>query len=174
MKEIKGNIWTFHEPNSNDYIVIPTNGVIKENGDAVMGKGLARDCKMKYPNFPKMLGNELKTKGNVVTLFKKHGIITFPVKPSGLLINTPSDRDKILPVYREKFHVGMFVTGWMCIADIDLITRSTERLYHVSKDINKVYLPRVGCGNGGLQWEDIKPVLAEKFKDEPKIIIVRL
>ena len=36
--------------------------------------------------------------------------------------------------------------------------------------INEIYLPKVGCGNGGLKWEDVKPHL--KFLDDRFIVII--
>ena len=39
MKEVKGDIWNFY--NKGYWIVIPTNGTVKRNGEAVMGRGVA-------------------------------------------------------------------------------------------------------------------------------------
>ena len=76
MKIKIGNIWDYRETG---YIVIPTNGIIKTNGENVMGRGLALQAKNKYPDFPRALGNFLKKKGNTVGFFTPN-LITFPVK----------------------------------------------------------------------------------------------
>ena len=41
MLEIKGSLWSYR---TCGYLVIPTNGLIKNNGFAVMGRGLALQC----------------------------------------------------------------------------------------------------------------------------------
>jgi len=43
MKEVIGNIWNYY--NKGNWIVITTNGTIKKNGEAVMGRGVALEAK---------------------------------------------------------------------------------------------------------------------------------
>lgn len=78
MIEKYGNLWDFHKMDK--WIVITTNGTIKGNGQAVMGRGIALQCAQMYPEFPKMLGDWLRQGGNHVRAFVGYHIITFPVK----------------------------------------------------------------------------------------------
>jgi len=140
VKEIQGNIWELRREGK--YIVIPTNGFIKNTGECVMGRGLAFQAKVKFPNLPKELGDRIKIYGNVVFVWTKYRLITFPVKR----------------VWWEK-------------ADIELIEKSCEQLREIFK-LNlsglpvPVYLPRVGCGNGKLNWSDVKPILDRILDDK--------
>ena len=146
MKEIKGNIWDFWE--KGHWIVIPTNGSVKKNGEAVMGRGLALQAKEKIPELSKELGERLKEYGNFVFVFSKFRIITFPVK-----------------------HF------WFEKADSGFIEKSCLELkeifrYNLSRIPLPLYLPRVGCGNGKLNWEDVKPILERHLDD--RFIVVKL
>lgn len=57
MKEVTGNIWDYHEKGY--WIVITTNGTVKANGEAVMGRGVALQAKRKYQGLPWRLGQEI-------------------------------------------------------------------------------------------------------------------
>lgn len=114
-------------------IVIPTNGFIKNNGANVMGRGLALDVQKMYPRFPFELGSHIKSHGNIVTEWPHSGLITFPVKHN-----------------------------WYEDADPQLIIQSVDQLKRVIGQRQcMVYMPRVGCGNGKLKWELVKPLLEE-------------
>jgi len=62
MKEITGDIWDFYEKGF--WIVITTNGNVKDNGEAVMGKGIALQARQRYPLLPSMLGKGILEIGN--------------------------------------------------------------------------------------------------------------
>ena len=133
MKEIDADIWSFQRDGF--FIVIPTNGTIKQNGEAVMGRGLALQAKLKYPLLPTLLGDRLLNYGNHVYEFSQYNIITFPVKHD-----------------------------WMNDADLMLITKSVDELkvlheQRPTKIFTHIYIPRVGCGNGRLQWQRVQPIL---------------
>lgn len=139
MKIVKGDIWSFWEQGY--YIVIPTNGFVKKNGEAVMGRGLALQTKERFPEFPRVLGERLKVYGNMVFVFADYKLITFPVK-----------------------------RVWLEKASLNLIEESCNALsaifrYNLCSLRTPVYLPKVGCGNGGLNWEDVKPILEKALDD---------
>jgi len=142
MKEMKGNIWE-----TADYIVIPTNGFIKINGECVMGRGLAKQMKDKIPEFPKILGDRIKAEGNHVHEFSyPYYVFSFPVKHN-----------------------------WWEKADLALIEQSAKELRTIIDSFNKpmtrkVYIPHVGCGNGGLNWKDVKPIL-EKYLNIDEVVV---
>lgn len=139
MIEVYGNLWDFP-----GIKCITTNGTINRFGEAVMGRGCALEAKKKYPLLAKELAESIRQDGNNVHVFSKYPLITFPVKHH-----------------------------WSDKADIELIKRSAIQLLGfsiMSDNPNEdIYLPRPGCGNGHLQWEDvklvIKPILiSDQFK----------
>ncbi len=144
MIEIHDNIWKYKDKG---YIVIPTNGFVKSNGCAVMGCGLAQQCAERYPQMPEHLGTMLEQSGNHVFEFKMPArLITFPVK-----------------------------TNWWEKAKQHLIQKSCQELLMLIGDRHvSVFLPRVGCGNGQLDWEkQVKPILKQEFVNcVPQFFIV--
>jgi hypothetical protein len=144
VREFNDDIWNLWERGY--WVVIPTNGFVKKDGTCVMGRGLALQAKKRLPCLPKELGGRLKEYGNEVFTFCKYYLITFPVKK----------------VWWEK-------------ADLTLIEKGAKSLqeifrYNLSGIKTPVYIPKVGCGNGGLEWKDVKPIL-EKYLDEEKFIV---
>jgi len=53
-----------------------------------------------------------------------------------------------------------------------LIERSASELFNkvVLMKIDRIYVPRPGCGFGVLNWEEVKPVL-EKIWDDRFIVV---
>jgi hypothetical protein len=139
-----GDIW--EEAKSPAYIVIPTNGLVKNNGECVMGRGLAYQAKTKFPNLPKELGANIKKKGNTVFVFPEYGIITIPVKHN----------------WREK-------------ADLSLIEKSLYKLRQLKMVMPEtMYLSHIGCGNGKLSWENVKPIVKRYLGDLDNVVICDL
>lgn len=151
MLEVFGNLWEYEA----DARVITTNGFVKNNGEAVMGRGCALEAAKKYPSLSKDLGVRIKHSGNRVFGFKydKDIIFTFPVKHN-----------------------------WYEKADIDLIARSAlqliDEIVHSPVNVNHfdmyikshIVIPRPGCGNGGLEWYQVQPMLEEIWDDRFHVI----
>jgi hypothetical protein len=136
MLEQPGNIWRVHPTWP---ICITTNGDVRKDGRAVMGRGIAFQAAAKYPNLPYLLGDKICEFGNHVFFFEIFNLFTFPVK-----------------------------SHWEEAADLNLIERSAAELRELVPDTwTRVYIPRPGCGvnTGGLQWADVAPVLAEVLDD---------
>lgn len=163
MLEAHGDIW--EHAHEYDAIVITTNGFVKNNGEAVIGSGIALEAKKRFPNFAKHLGKALQTYGNVVWAISGDEypcwIITMPTKPAFGPNGEP---------------------GWKAKSDINLIEDSAWALQggtvkyigllaninlnpDKSKHIGRVLMPRPGCGSGGLKWEDVKKVIAPILDD---------
>lgn len=126
MIEICSDLWDY----TADCRVITTNGSIKRNGQAVMGRGIAAQAAIRYPELPLLLSRSIKKQGN--HLYMLGDLCMFPVKHN-----------------------------WWEQADILLIQRSAEELAELANMYSsKVFAsPRPGCGNGGLLWRDVKPIL---------------
>lgn len=149
MKEVRGDIWNFHE--QGHWIVIMTNSSIKKDGQAVMGKGIAYQAARKFPELPLLLADELKANGNQIFFFYNLRLITFPTKndwrePSSLITIEVSARHLAQTV-------DVAATRW-------------------GFNLDEVYMVRPGCGNGGLNWKDVKPIL-EKYLDDRFIVVER-
>ncbi len=143
MKEIIGDIWNFHD--KGHWIVITTNGIVRNDGACVMGRGTAKEAAIRIRYLPHMLGTCIKAHGNMLFTFHTLKLITFPTKHH-----------------------------WKDPADPKLIEKSTKELVSFvnKEDISKIYLVRPGCNNGRLNWKDIKPLL-EKYLDDRFIVVER-
>ena len=140
--EITGNMWSIEA----DAHCITTNGFVKKNGEAVMGAGCAKEAKVKFPGIAATLGHTIQTVGNrVAPLWRQapYTLVSFPVKHK-----------------------------WWEAADPELIKQSARDLIRLADTFGweKVILPRPGCGNGRLKWEDVKKVL-EPILDERVYVV---
>jgi hypothetical protein len=131
-REAYGDVWELARGKS---LAIPTNGSLRKDGSAVMGRGVALQAAKLFPGLPRRLGVYLQKYGNRCFYLGKWGdyaIASFPTKHS----------------WKEK-------------ADLELIKVSAVQLVKIADkfDLSEVYLPRPGCGEGGLAWEAVEPVL---------------
>lgn len=113
--------------------VITTNGYVTKDMKAVMGRGCALEAKLKFPGIDETLGRMLHNFGNVPHIINLNPIVvSFPTK----------------------YH-------WKEMSDIGLIERSGHKLRSLADEFNWSFIsmPRPGCGNGRLNWDDVKPVL---------------
>ena len=145
MIELQGDMW---DKKFDSWVrCITTNGSIRSDGELVMGRGNAFQAKMNYPGLAQELGTAVRDCGNVVHYIVKHGLIAFPVK------------------YK-----------WVEKASLFLIATSLIQLCQLirQRGIVDVLLPRPGCGNGELSWEeDVRPLIEPIINAlAPKIVII--
>jgi hypothetical protein len=144
MIQRKGNIWL----SGADAICVTTNGNVKANGEAVMGRGIALEAAKFYPGLPVELGKEIRKKDNHV--------FHFP------LSNDHVPNNPVIVTFPTKEH-------WMDDSDRILILKSAIELVKLSQDNlwKRIAIPRPGCGNGRLDWElDVKPTLDLIFLED--------
>lgn len=156
-----------------DAICITTNGFVKRDGTAVMGKGIALWAKNKWFGVESKLGDCLLTHGNCVQKihqdhFTKTWIVAFPVKPQSVLC----DDTNIIESMKSKFAYGTRVPGWACKADLRLIAKSCIELSALAttEGWTEVYLPRPGVGAGELSWSDVLPILQLGLDDRFTVV----
>ena len=147
MLEIFGDLWEVEA----DLRVITTNPIVNGSGTAVMGRGCALQAKSKVPGIEHHFARRLEEHGNRVMLLAKlpdgSRLASFPVKHHF--------RRPAVP---------------------ELIRRSADQLvalvdkFSGSHGIESVILPRPGCGNGSLLWEDIRPLLAGVLDDRFSVV----
>ena len=147
MKTVKDDIWKYY--NQGYWITITTNGFVKNNGECVMGRGIALQAKTKFPELPLMIGQAIHQYKNKPLVLPNHRLITFPVKHN-----------------------------WFEKADLELIEQSckllmveVERLIRTKQLYKEILLmTKPGCHNGKLEWKDVEPILDKHFDE--RIIIV--
>lgn len=139
MFEIIGNI--FFEIGKANALCITTNGVLRSNGYAICGAGIAKAARNRWDQFELLLGQQIKINGNRVNLvLTDHGtsILSFPTK-----------------------------NHWKDISDIKIIEKSCKELLEFSNtnNWNRIVVPRPGCLNGQLEWNNVKVILNSYFDD---------
>ncbi len=154
MKELRGEL--FDQIGKVDFICITTNGTTKNDGSAVMGRGCALQAKTRWMGIDRHLGALLQEHGNVPLYLgvvdqnkvwrkgdarrstTETGIISYPVKTSW---NNPADIELIK---QSAWHLKNFLANWQ---------------------VCQCVIPRPGCGNGLLIWEEVGPQLAPILDD---------
>jgi hypothetical protein len=149
MKVLYKDLWDIHAAlNQYEFICITTNGSIRRDGCAVMGRGCAYEATQKFPDIQKKLGGLLAKSGNHVYCFSEYNLFTFPVK-----------------------------TTWDQQASLNLIQQSCHELADYiglsNMAIKVVYLPKPGCNNGRLHWDNVEPVIDAILKNKPVTIVDR-
>lgn len=123
-------------------IAITTNGSTTRDGRCIPGRGVARAAAERFPELRKRLGELLQTGGNHVYEIMP-GLVSFPVE------DTPfSQPDKRL-IRQSAAELRQLADkhGWQLIV-----------------------VPRPGCGGGGLNWQEVRPLLEDLF-DERFIVV---
>lgn len=155
MRDALGDLWTYGG-NSVVARVITTNGFVKRDGRAVMGRGCAMEARDRFRGLDSWLGEQIGRFGNRLAAAppnpakgRPFWLITFPVKP----VSGPNGEP-----------------GFSCPADPAIIRESATDLLSFTlgmlPDGGDIVLPRPGCGNGRLSWDSIRPLLAEEL-DQP-------
>ena len=142
----KKGVNIFDLPQDNEAVCVTTNGIVKKDGCAVMGAGIAKQADQLFNLSPKLgeyltkygnrafrLGRWKRTDGNIFTIF------SFPTKHD-----------------------------WRNDSDVTLICKSAEQLMAMCDkwNIQKCYLTPPGCGCGKLNYENtVKPWISEILDD---------
>lgn len=121
----------------------------------VMGKGIALQFKQAFPqNFKEY---EKACKDNRVNVGKMFVFATGALFGVKYLINFPTKKH------------------WKENSKIEYVIDGLEDLYRVIEQnkIQSIAIPPLGCGNGGLDWSVVKPLIVEKLSklSDAEIII---
>lgn len=115
------------------------------NTVGVMGKGIALEFKNRYPEMFKAYQKECDNKNlDIGNLFLW------------------KDYEKWVLLFPTKKH-------WRSPSKIDYIKKGLEKFVHTYENLNieSIAFPRLGCGNGGLDWNDVKPIMEYYLKPIP-------
>lgn len=115
----------------------------------VMGKGVALHFKNKWPENYSTYKRACDKK-----LVKTGEMLVFPIQ------NLFSDSAlKLIVNFPTKQH-------WRAKSKIEYIETGLDDLARVIRrnGIRSIALPALGCGNGGLNWDDVRPIIEQKLK----------
>ena len=154
MLELKGNYDIFNLPQEGEAMCVTTNGIVKSNGHAVMGAGIAKTANEKF-HLSEKLGSYLT----------KYGNRAFNLGKYKRLSNNAT------------FMVLSFPTkhNWRDDSDINLIMKSCEELMRICDkwNITKCYITPPGCACGRLDYESaVKPCISQ-ILDDRFIVVLR-
>ncbi len=123
-------------------IVVTTNGHVDGSGKADLGRGCARQAGERFPGLALRLGSMLRARGNHVH-YLGEDVVSFPVEENPWSVPDPA-----------------------------LIRRSARELRALADVMGWRYIivPRPGCGGGGLDWKEARPLVAEVFDDRFHVI----
>jgi len=125
-----------------DLFLITTNSTIRRDGRLVMGRGIARQARDRFPGLAGAFGRQiLSCCGNQ----GEYGLLVSPRWPEAKL-----------GAYQVKRHYGQ-------PANLELVRHSTTALCAWCADHPEalVHLNFPGVGNGRLQREDVLPIVAQ-------------
>lgn len=146
MREDLLDIWEVQA----DARCITTNGSVKSNGRAVMGRGTAKQATDRYPMIQLKLGKLITTQGLHVVVLQE-----------------PLPTEPVLVAFPVKY-------AWDELADLDLIQRSAVelRILADAKGWQTIVLPRPGCGNGHRKWSEVRPILQPILDDRFTAVMI--
>lgn len=146
MKELQKDI--FELAVEGNTICVLTNGVVKASGELVMGAGQAEACLDLVPGLDAVLGSFVQQYGNrafnIGVTVGGFRVISFPTK--------------------EHFKAK---------STLALIEKSAREVIEIADKFNldNIFIPRPGCGLGGLDWNSqVKPLLSPILDDRFTIV----
>ena len=159
MKIIQGDFFDIAAEEYFDALVCTTNMQVKDNGDLVMGKGIAKAFAERFPKLPSRFGKRLKEGRHL----------------NGVMAEFNSQYLKMCePFYTERYLISLPTKiHWKHPSDIALVKRSVKILRGMVDIMNwsKILVPPPGCGNGGLGWPDVRETIEPLLDDRFHIVL---
>jgi len=143
----QGDMWSVYR--EADLFLITTNATLKQNGALVMGRGIARQARDRFPGLDLALGRRIQLVCGSSANALRTGLSAY-----GLLISPRWPAAK-LGAFQVKTHYRQ-------TADLHLIARSAEALavWCEAHPQVRVHLNYPGIGNGRLCHTDVWPLVA--------------
>lgn len=116
-----------------------------------MGRGIASEAKQKYPWLPNWAGAAITEFGLRVEVNWECKLILFPVK-------------------HNFWEIADVVLIRKCLEELLLKFKMTDFWDNPKYKDSRILCPRFGCGNGKLDWAEIKPMVAQYLKSERFVV----
>ena len=116
------------------------------NTVGVMGGGIARQFKEKFPDM--FVKYERACRNGEVKLGKMHVVKVDAPEGEKYVINFPT------------------LEHWSHQSKLEDIEKGLQDLVRVvkEKNIRSIAIPPLGCGIGGLKWDDVRPLIEKAFE----------
>ena len=154
MKFIVADIFSIPTSPS-DAVCVTTNGMVRRDGHAVMGRGIALEANRRF-------GLSLDLAGYLT----RYGNRVFHM---GVRTDSRTGRRMTVLTFPTKW-------DWRDGSDLALIEASARQLVAVCDKfgIRRCFLPKPGCANGGLDWEtQVRPLIAHILDDRFTVVDLR-
>ena len=141
------------ESGQRDLLAAPVDALVNPvNTEGVMGKGLALQFKKAFPEM--FRSYERACKAGEVMVGRMHVVqrLTSP----RFIINFPTKKHWRQPSRLEYIDAGL----------CDLIVHVRDL------GIRSIAVPPLGCGNGGLDWAEVRPVIVHAFDAVPEVRVL--
>jgi O-acetyl-ADP-ribose deacetylase (regulator of RNase III) len=119
-----------------------------------MGKGIALQFKQAFPDNFAAYGEACRAREIVpgrMFVYHMRGVVN-----PRYIINFPTKRD-----WRGKSKIGDIASG------LEALVREVQKL-----DIRSVAVPPLGCGLGGLNWREVRPMIEQAFSALPAVRVL--
>lgn len=122
------------------------------NTFGVMGKGLAAEFKRRYPD-----------------MFRKYKAFCEQKKFSVGQLWLSHETDYAVLLFPTKKH-------WRGRSKLEYVEAGLKKFVdtYEEKDIKSIAFPKLGCGYGGLDWENVRPLMEKYLRDLPIEIYIYL
>ncbi|CAM3282626.1 macro domain-containing protein [Stackebrandtia soli] len=142
-------------PTRGDLLAADVDALVNAvNTAGVMGKGIALQFKRRYPEMFTAY-RAAASKGDIV-LGRMHVWPTRRTSGPRYVVNFPT-----------KGHWRATSTLPDIEAGLVALVEAVEEL-----DIRSIAVPALGCGNGGLEWDEVEPVIRAAFDNGPAVDVL--
>ena len=144
------------QTSSGNLLTAPAQALVNTvNTEGVMGKGIALQFKNAYPAMYKAYVEACNSDRVHLGTMDVHDLGSIGDGPRWI-INFPT-----------KGH-------WKARSKIDSIKTGLDDLVHTVQrlGITSIAVPPLGCGNGGLDWDDVRPLIMRAFESLPEVRVL--
>lgn len=132
----RGDLWELYDAGEAKIVVTTNIGWDPHDYQNNMGAGMALQAARRYPELPYWYGMFCRENLHGTPVVERYGLVFLPVKP----LKDMRDPER----------------SWDQLASVPLIERGLRQLLEVEGEIALAY---PGCGNGGLGFEQVEPLL---------------
>jgi len=123
------------------------------NTVGVMGRGIALQFKQAFPD--NYSAYEAACRRGEVQIGKMFVFHRHPTNNPRIIINFPTKKH-----WRGKSKIGDIKAGLRALIEVVR-----------EEGLRSIAVPPLGCGNGGLEWSDVRPLIEDAFSQVPEITV---